>query len=212
MIRTRLLPLLLAAALPLAAVGCGGDDEPNTTAASTPTTSASTSASTPTTTSEQPTTTTSEPSKDDKGEQPKPETTAQPAPDNPLANYTKGGKPADDQTANEVRTAMRDFLTAVSKGDGAKICSRIIGFDEVAKKLRQKDVTCESLMKNNVNAAAAPSKQALAAIGKAKVTVKGDRATLGGNIGPPLRKVDGVWKIDYGALIPAMPSASSLPK
>ncbi|EHN10767.1 hypothetical protein PAI11_23730 [Patulibacter medicamentivorans] len=206
MSRARLLPLLLAAALSLSAAGCGGDDDkPSTTSASTPSTTSSTSSSTtsPTTTTDPEPTTTDQSSTTKTSETEKTPTTSTPS--TPLQDYTKGGSPADDKTADEVRAAMREFLTAVSKGDAKLLCSRIIGFDEVAKKLGQKDVSCESLLKNSANGAVPPSKQVLAGIDKAKVTIKGDRATLGGNVGPPMRKVDGVWKIDYGALVPAVP-------
>lgn len=208
MSRSRSIPLLLAATACLAVAGCGSDDKPATTSASAPTTAAQTAPATPTTTATTPTTptttattpttptTTSDDSATAKGDS---KTT--PNPLSKLKEYTKGGQPASEADTAAVRKSMREFSDAVASRDAKAICSRTIGLEELMAKSGQKGATCEKMFKNSGNTAAAPSKKDVQAIDTGKVTIKGDRASLEitGGTALPMRRVDGVWKVDYGA-------------
>lgn len=213
MSRIRLLPLLLATtALALTASGCGGDDEPAPAAVTTP--PAATQAQVPaattppaTTTEDAPAPTTTEdapPKADSAPDRAKTQASKPSAAKNPLdalKNYTKGGAPASAADTAEVRDAFRTFGEAVGKHDAKTACARVIGFDELLRASGQKATSCEDVFKGTGKGAAGPSKEDLAQIAKAQVTIKGDRATLlvTGQSPMPMRKDGGVWKIDYSA-------------
>lgn len=209
MSRSRSIPLLLATTACLAVAGCGSDDKPATTSASAPTTAVQTApATTATTTAPAPApattttkTATTPPTTSDAPATAKGDTKTTPNPLAKLKDYTKGGQPASEADTTAVRTAMREFSDAVASRNAKQICNRTIGLDELMAKAGQKGATCESMFKNSGNTAAAPSKKDMEAIAKGKVTIKGDRASLEISDGTPLpmRRVDGVWKVDYAA-------------
>lgn len=200
--RFRSIPLLLAATACLAVAGCGDDEPSTTTSAAAPTTTAQTAPATPTTTA--PTTTTDTSGTTTTAPDATTETDAAKKAANPLdklKEYTKGGQPASEAETAAVRTAMREFSDAVAKRDTKTICSRTIGLDQLMQSSGQKKkITCETMFKASGNTSSPPSKKDQEAIAKGKVTIKGDRATLTITNGVlPMRNVDGVWKIDYGA-------------
>lgn len=206
MSRFRSIPLLLAVTACLAVAGCGSDDKPATTSASAPTTAVETAPATPTTTAPAPTTTDTTTATTPTKTSDDTITTGGDDADapNPLAklkDYTKGGQPASESDTAAVRTAMREFGDAIASRNAKAICNRTIGLDELMAKSGQKGTTCEKMFKNSGNTAAAPSKKDVQAISAGKVTIKGDRASLeiSGGTSLPMRKVDGVWKVDYGA-------------
>jgi len=119
---------------------------------------------------------------------------------------TAGGRRADAATARAVRRALRTFTAALVERDVRTACRHVVGLERLAASVGRDGVDCETLLGNNANASNPPSARTLKAIAGAAVTVRGDRASVDLPDGaPPLRRVDGAWKIDYAALLPDAP-------
>lgn len=212
MSHTRLIPLLLAASIGLTAAGCGGSDEPATTTQASLPTATDAAPTTPTETSTPTTETTPATSETTPGEatstatetQSAPATTAaKPATKDPssvLKDYAKGGKPASAEEAATIRSTMLAFGEAVGKRDVKQVCAMTTGLSEKPDP-RAPGLSCESLVQNS-GSTNGPSKKEKALIRKAKITVKGDRASieLAAGVPLPFRKIDGRWRVDYGTL------------
>ncbi len=114
----------------------------------------------------------------------------------------EGGRHADAATAREVRAVLRRFAVAVGERDVATVCATVVGVERLAARVGREGVDCETLMANSGNSSSPPPASLLRALRGARVSVRGDRAVVTTAAGaPPLRRVGGTWKVDYGALV-----------
>ncbi|WP_210492065.1 hypothetical protein [Patulibacter sp. SYSU D01012] len=172
-----LLPVLVAAAA-LATAGCGGDVPSTTSAAAAPPATAGT---TP--------------------------TVAQDDPVARLGRYAAGGRPATGARAGAVVAAARTYAIALRDHDDEAACAVAVGVDALLRAGGGPAGDCAGLLRHLANASQGPTTADVAALRRARVVIAGDQATLtvDAHAPLPLRRVDGRWRIDYGAFAPPTP-------
>ncbi len=118
-----------------------------------------------------------------------------------LQDHAKGGAPASKDEADDIRAAINGFQEAIAEKDAAKACSHTTGMP-MTSDAGKPTLSCEMLAQGG---SPPPTEENRRTVASAKITVKGDKASveLGAGVPMPFRKVDGTWRIDYGTLLDA---------
>lgn len=188
---SRLLPLVAAGLACLTLAACGSDDDPTpqagggTSSASDSRAAAQTDAGSD---GADPGAASTPSSSDDDPKRPQ-------AQENPLADYAAGGAPATEREAADVRATLVGFQEALGRKDIIAVCALTVGLPETSGPM-----SCKSLTEGP--GGAPPTDENRKLIAESKVIVSKDKATAELTEGflMPLRRIDGRWHIDYGAI------------